>query len=314
MSWFLVGGAAIGAGVSSYGHDNWGWNKDAIWQGALVGGAGGYAASGMAGGGVGTTGVGAKTATGAKTIGTFNTATPFAQQAAQGLMPANMAGGGGLMAGLTQPLIPGMAFTSPMMLGAAGLTLAGGMSSRGSSFQDPISLSPEGKKLQKEYFATAKKQMTKAKAGDVSEKAFQDISRLKTAEGIRQRATQGTINVVQARAANIPKEQRGVGVVGGAFVKGQLADVGERMTGLFAPTSTLNVYRKEGLMNAAKQIQNIRNIENQTASLNYASSLAKWGAGQALGAQKGATIGSVATMMGGAQLQQAYLNQIKIAS
>ena len=25
MSWLIVGGAAIGAGVGSYGHDNWGW-------------------------------------------------------------------------------------------------------------------------------------------------------------------------------------------------------------------------------------------------------------------------------------------------
>lgn len=310
MSWFLVGGAAIGAGVGSYGHDNWGWSKDAIWQGALVGTAGGYVAGGAAGPAVaGTSG-----SSFAQTAASVESAWlgPTAMSATSSVV--GPAAGGGIMSALTTPLIPGMAFTNPLMLGAAGLTLAGGLSSRGSSFQDKIELSKEGKQLQKEYLASAKSQMAKAKKGDVSDKAFQDISALKTAEGIRQRRTQGTINTALATAANVPKEGRGKGVVGGALVKAQVVDVGERMTGLFAPTSTLNSYRKEALLNASRQIQNLSNIDNQTAAFSYGSSLAKWGAQQTLSAQRGAAIGSVAGMIGGSQLTSAYFNQMKIAS
>ena len=39
----ILAGAALGGGLGSYGHDNWGWSKDAIWQGAAAGGIGGYA-------------------------------------------------------------------------------------------------------------------------------------------------------------------------------------------------------------------------------------------------------------------------------
>lgn len=316
MSWFLVGGAAIGAGVGAYGQNQWGWSKDAIWKGALMGGGAGFAA-------------------GPSGFGLIGGATKSAVTAGSGSLPnmAGAVGAGGQMAGaasatgggvaatsagaggwLTKPLIPGMAFTNPLILGAGALTLASGGSSQGPSFQDKIELSKEGKKLQGQYTTAARGRLDKAKVGDVSDRAFQDISNLKTAEGIRQRATQGSINTIQARAGNVPKEARGGGVVGGAFVKAQVADVGERMTGLFAPTSTLNAYRKEELVNATKHIQNLANLDNQTASFNYSSSLANWNVNQALSGEKGAAIGSVAAMMGGTQLQTAYLNQMKIAS
>ena len=316
MSWFLIGGAAIGAGVGSYGHDNWGWSKDAIWQGALVGAGGGALAGGA--GGAGAAGAGAGTGAGAG--GTAAVGTAGSSLAGPPVALANAgvagsaAGSGGLLAGLTSPLVPGASFTSPLMLGAAGLTLAGGLSSRGSSFQDKLELSKEGKALQKQSLGVAKKQLTKAQAGDVGDKAFQDISNLKTAEGLRQRRTQGSINTIQATVANAPKTGRGTGTIGGSFVKAQLADVGERMTGLFAPTSALNNFRKEELINASKQIQNLSNIDNQTAAFSYGSSLAKWGAQQTLAAEKGAAIGSVARQIGGSQLTSAYLNQMKIAS
>ena len=313
MSWFLVGGAAIGAGVGSYGHDNWGWSKDAIWQGALVGGAGGALAGGAGGAGAGA-GAGSTVGGTGTLAGASVPAGATAVPGGFGFGAGAAAGGGGLLAGLTSPLVPGAAFTSPLALGAAGLTLAGGLSSRGSSFQDKIELSKEGKALQEQSLGVAKKQLTKAQAGDVSDKAFQDISNLKTAEGLRQRRTQGSINTIQATVANAPRSGRGTGTIGGSFVKAQLADVGERMTGLFAPESALNSFRKEELINASKQIQNLSNIDNQTAAFSYGSSLAKWGAQQTLSAEKGAAIGSVARQIGGSQLTSSYLNQMKIAS
>ena len=313
MSWFLVGGAALGAGVGSYGHDNWGWNKDAIWQGALVGGAGGYMAGASASAAPATSSITGSTAATKTTMG--GVGLEGAKVGVSGLpIAGTQTGAGGSLGGfLTKPLVPGLAFSNPLMLGAAGLALASGGAGQGSSFQDKISLSPEGEALQKEYFKTAKGQMEKAKAGNVSDKAFQDISNLKSAEGLRSRTTQGSINTVQANIGNQPKDSRGRGVVGGQFVKAQLADAGERMTGLFAPTSTLNLYRKEELLNATKNIQNLSNIDNQTAAFSYASSLSKWNASQVLSSQKGAAIGSVAAMMGGAQLSRAYSEQMKIA-
>ncbi len=303
MSWFLVGGAAIGAGVGSYGHDNWGWSKDAIWQGAAVGAGGGYLAGAAA--------TPAATGAGSMAYGGAGAAT------AKGVAAAGpvAAGAGAKTASsfLTKPLISGVAGSNPLMLGAAGLTLASGFGSQGSAFQDKIELTKEGKVLEKDWIESSKKRLTKAKKGDVSDRAFQDISIAKTAEGVRARKAEGAINTIQATVGNQPDIQRGTMTVGGGFVKAQLADTGERMTGLFAPTSILNNYRKEELINSIKNMQNINNLENQTASFNYGSSLAKWGANQAVASEKGAAIGSTLAMFGNAQLNTAYLNQMAIA-
>ena len=130
MSWFLVGGAAIGAGVGSYGHDNWGWSKDAIWQGAAVGGAGGY----MVGAGS-STAVATTSGTGG-IQGAATTGSQWASTAPPLWGGVTSTSSGGIMATLTKPLIPGIASSNPLMLGAAGLALAGAPSSQGSSFQD----------------------------------------------------------------------------------------------------------------------------------------------------------------------------------
>ena len=297
MSWFMVGGATLGAGVGSYGHDNWGWSKDAISQGAAVGAGGGYMAGGAGAAGTATS----------RLMG------PPVSLAGPGAV-SNAGGIAGLSGALTKPLVSGVAGSNPLMLGAAGLTMASAFSSQGSAYQDKIELSKEGKQLQKDYLSAAKTKMNKAKAGNVTDKAFQDISNAKSAEGYRYRVTQGAINTVQATAGNAPKSKRGTAMIGGGFVKAQLADTAERMTGLFAPTSILNNYRKEELLNATKAIQNLSNIDNQTAVFNYGSSLSKWGANQAVATEKGAALGSVARMFGNAQLNTAYMDQMKIAS
>jgi hypothetical protein len=325
MSWFLVGGAALGAGVGSYGHDNWGWSKDAIWQGALVGGAGGYAAGGLAGAGAAGAGTAGSTAigSGGSAIGSITAggampasmALPGASTvgAGAGMVAPAAASGGGLMSALTTPLVPGLSFTSPMMLGAAGLSAASASSAQGPAFQDKIKLTEEGKVLQKEYLGSAKERLDKAKAGDVTDRAFQDISNLKTAEGKRKRVTSRVIDTALATIDNQPRESRGTPVAGGSMVKAGLLEAGERMEGLFAPSSILNSYRKEELINASRQIQNLSNIDNQVGAFNYSSSLAKWSANQQLSAEKGAAYGGIASMFGSTQLNQAYLDQMKIA-
>ena len=309
MSWFLVGGAAIGAGVGSYGHDNWGWSKDAIWQGALVGGAGGYAAGGMAGAGAAggaTAGAGAgggatALGSGAGTYGTAGSAAALGTTGAAGNFGAAAFGTAG--AG-------GISMSNAMMLGQGAMGLMSGTSSQGSSFQDKMELTSEGKGLQKSYLAAGKERMSRAKAGNVSDIAFQDISNLKTAEGLRDRSVNRTMNTAQARIGNRETETLGGGALGGGYAKGLLANAGERMEGLFAPNSTLHNFRREELMNATKQIQNLNNLDNQTAMFNYSSSLSKWGANQQLATEKGQAIGQAAMNVGGMALTNAYMNKM----
>ena len=339
MSWILVG-AGVGAGVGSYGHDNWGWSKDAIWQGAAVGGAGGYA---MGAGGAATTGgasMGAAPAQAASAAGTgaaqFGSANWAAQGAGMvggggsaygtgvvaGYGPSAMAGvgqagaigGGGMMSGLSKPMIEGQAWSNPMMLGQAGMGLASAFSSSGQTPQQKVQLSAAGKKLQEETLKPAiKDQYEKAVSGDARDKAFGSISNLKTQEGARQRASMGILQKAQASMYNTKPNDRGDAAMGGAMLKGQLADAGERMDGLFAPTSALNAFTKEGLMNSVAQIQNMQNRENVVGQFNYQGNLAQWNANQMAASNKGAAIGQTAMMIGGSQLNQAYMDKYKNA-
>ena len=299
---FLMVGVGTGALVGSYGHDNWGWSKDAIWQGAAIGGVGGAAVGGMGGAGAaagGSAGGAAQAMGGSMSLAGSSTS-------------AFAAGGGGtgLMAGLSKPLIAGQAWSNPLMLGTAGMGLASAFSSSGQTPQQKVQLSAAGKELQDNtLYPAIKSQHQKALAGNANDKAFGAISNLKTQEGTRQRASQGILAKAQASMGNQKPEDRGGAVMGGAMLKSQMADAGERMDGLFAPTSVLNGFTKEGLMNSVAQIQNMQNRENVVGQYNYQGNLANWNANQVASANKGAAIGQVAMMVGGAQLDQAYRKQ-----
>ena len=285
---------------------------------ALVGTAG-------VGGAVGTTGLlgaGGSFGLGAGSIATglFGTAAAsstapmiggIADLAATATTTSGLIGAGGF--GATMGSLGSMAMANPLMLGQAALGLAGGLGSTGTAFQDKISLSAEGKQLEGDYLDTAKNNMDKAKKGNVTDNAFQDISNSKTAESMRARGAEQQIGTAQAMIGNESKDSRGMGVSGGQFVKGQLANAGEQMTGLFNKTSILNNYRKEDLMNATKSIQNVNNLDNQVASFNYASALSSWGANQQLASDKGAAIGNAIGMIGDASMNQAYKKQMQIA-
>lgn len=301
----ILAGAALGAGAGQL----MGGNTQSTLMGAGLGAGIGLGASAFGGAGAGSGGAfeSAYASGGATGLNSAVTA------ASTGNTATLTGASTGLFGMLSQPLIPGMSFTSPLLLGSAGLTLANAYGSKGASFQDPIALSAEGKALEKKSFDVAKNQLEKAKTGNVSDKIFNQISGLKSAEGIRQRQTEGMTNTALATAYNRKGTDRGYGAVGGSLVKAELSDSSERMTGLFAPTSLLNSARREELFNAIKQVQNLSNIENQTAVANYGSKLAQWSSNQMLASEKGAAIGSVAAMIGGSQLNSAYLNQMKIA-
>jgi len=284
-------GAAIGGGVGSYGHDNWGWSKDAIWQGAAVGGVGGYAVGGMAPNSAG-----------------LSTVAGEATQAGGTIAPAIGGGGGG------GSLVAGSGWSNALMLGSAGMGLASAFSSSGQTPESKVQLSAAGEELQSKTLKPAiKEQDNKAISGDARGKAFGAISNLKSQEGTRQRASMGVLQKAQASMYNTLPNDRGDAAVGGAILKGQMADAGERMDGLFAPTSALNAFTKEGLMNSVAQIQNMQNRENVVGQFNYQGNLAAWNANQMAASNKGAAIGQAAMMVGGSQLNQAYIERYKNA-
>ena len=200
----------------------------------------------------------------------------------------------------------GLSGGNALLLGSAGLTLASAFSSQGSSFQDKIRLSSEGKALQKDYATTAKETLDKRKAGDVNDLAFSDVHALKMNEGARNRGFQGAAQALTASIDNQGPNERGGITKGGNTVRALAQGAGERAKGLFAPTSTLNNYRREGLLNAVKDVGNRYALDNQVASCNYGGRLAEWQASNDRSANQGAAIGSVASMIGSSKMNNEY--------
>jgi hypothetical protein len=267
------------------GKDHWGWGDDAIWQGAAIGGAGG-AAIGMAGAGAGAG------------------ATPGMAFTSEMAIPGAAAAGGGGAA----------SWGNALMLGQAGLGLAQAFSSQGQAPTEKIKLSKQGEALKSQTVMPAvKEQYAKAISGNVSDKAFGAISNAKTQEGVRYRQSQSTLGKAYAEIGNRKDIDRGGAAAGGSLVKAQVADAGERMAGLFAPTSILNNFRKEELMNSISQIQNVQNRENVVGQFSYSSKLASWNANQQASAQKGAALGQVAQMYGSYKYNTAMMDQYKNA-
>lgn len=291
----VAGGAAIGAGIGQLA----GGDTESTLMGAGLGAGGGFAA----GGGLGALG-------GASSSAPLGTAANPAFSAGMAV-PGGGSTSGGIFGGLTSGLIPGQEWSSPLMLGTAGMNLMSASSSQGQSPQQKVDLSQEGKRLKKTWTSAIKQDLAKAKKGDVSDRAFADVSNLKSKEGNRSRASQAAISSANAVFSNTGYDSRGTPASGGNSVRTLMQEAGERMEGKFAPTSVLNSYSREALLNAVGQVQNVSNLDNQVASFNYQGRLAKWNANNMAAANKGAAIGSIASMMGGVQNEYAYNNQVK---
>lgn len=297
MSWAAVTWMAIGGGIGAGVGQISGGNTESTLKGAGIGaaaGLGGYAAFGGAGAGAGAI---ADTAGG---VGSSLAGPPVAL--ANAGVQGSMAGGSSLAS-----------LANPMMLGQAGLALAGAFSNTGSAFQDKVKISKQGKALKKTFAETAQATLEKRKTGDVNELAFGDIHRLKVSEGQRERKYSDTSQSLNATISNKGVSQRGTVTGGGSQLKATARAAGERVQGLFAPTSTLNNYRREGIMDAVKDLSNLYSLENQVASFQYGGQLSKWSSEQMLSADRGAAIGQSAAMIGGGMMNQAYLNRINAA-
>lgn len=301
MSWAAVTWMAIGAGVGAGVGQITGGNTKSTMQGAGYGaaaGLGGYAMFGGAGGAA--VGTGAKVGAGAGSTAPLGYGGGPA--AASWAQPIGTTGGGGLAS-----------LANPLMLGQAGLALAGAFSNTGTAFQQKVKISKEGEALKKTFATTAKATLEQRKKGDVSDLAFGDIHRLKVSEGQRERGFTDVSQNLAATIANKPRLSRGTVAGGGSQLKAISTATGERVRGLFAPTSTLNNYRREGLMNAVKDLSNLYSIENQVASFQYGGQLSNWQSEQMLATDRGAAIGQSAAMIGGGMMNQAYLNRINAA-
>ncbi len=320
MAWPILIGAAIGAGIGQAT----GGNTKSTLTGAGLGALGGWGYSAATGaGGVLGTGIGAGT-TAAKT----GAGLTFGQIGAN-FQTAGGAGGlitGGSLSNASgaSAWSLGSALSNPLLLGTAGMGLASAFTSTGTAFQDKIALKPEGRELmygkgnntftamnkQGGLVGNVRDQFAAASRGDTPEKAFRDISNLKEAEAWRNRATQGAQGELQGHIGNQQYGQRGTVAGGGQQVQMAKASAGERMQGLFAPYSALNDYKREELMNAIGNIQNIHNLENQTASINYRGALASWQVNQQLASQRGAAIGGAVNMLGTNALTSAYMHRM----
>jgi hypothetical protein len=308
-----VVGAGIGAGVGAMTGGN-------VGKSALIG-AGVGVGAGFGGAGLGYFGASAAGGVGAGSVATSATwgGLPGAVSpsygaigavgygSTSGLATAGAAGSAGLMSSLANPLL----------LGAAGMGLMAAFSEKGQNFQDKISLSAEGDKLLHGTGGladTTNKQFAAASKGATPEKAFQDVNKLKVSEAARNKNSQESLRASQSTISNQPDSRRGGMAGGGVLARAAVSDAGERMQGLFAPTSTLNNYKREELMNAVGNIQNVMNMENQTAQVNYQGALSKWQTNNMLATQKGAALGNVASMVGGFALNDAYMNRMNNAS
>jgi len=282
----MAAGAAWGAGVGQLTGGNTKSTLTGMGIGAatggVMGGMGSAASGGMSGDAIGMS---------PSMMGGGNFS-------AAGAMPGAGAGaiGGGTVAGAGAG---GANWGTALMLGSAGMGLAQAFSSQGQTPTQKIELSKQGKEFEQETLLPAvKEQYAKALKGNVSDKAFGAISTAKTQESVRARGSQSILAKAQAEMGNRQDIDRGGAASGGSFVKSQIADAGERMSGLFAPTSILNNFRKEELMNSVNQIQNVQNRENVVGQMAYSGNLAAWNANQQASAQKGAALGGVAQMIG----------------
>ena len=290
MSWFLVGGAAIGAGVGSYGHDNYGWSKDAIWQGAAVGAGAGYGAGAMAGAG-GTAGAGTAVAgTGGMaatpTMGTLATSgVGFGGVAGTGA--AATAAGTGITAGQ---------MAGYGMLGASALSTFAGGSSSGQAPSEKINLTGPGEDLYSNLQKTTENKRKSVESGDIGNLASQYIPGMLKSEGQANRAGQMALT---GRLGSLGDKNKKRGQVqGGSTAKQALAKSGARVDGLRAPGEWIGANIKEQYGNVQGMQGNLMNLEQQSPRLNYQANLARNSADLANRSSQGSAYANLARMGG----------------
>jgi hypothetical protein len=221
----------------------------------------------------------------------------------------SLIGGAAKMAG--SPLIAGQAWSSPFQLGAMGLGMAsafGGGGGSSSMMTLPV-VSPAIRKLDKTTKSKLKSNLNTASRGDVRDKAFGDIGKLRTSEGRRALEVSDVVNTAVNSVSNPINDGRGSVAAGGSMVRANIAESGERMAGLFAPSSVLNAYKRQELVNAMNDIATQKGTDLRVSSGIAGLQSAKDLAGRLEASDKGAAIGELIGGIGRSQLMSSYLNQ-----
>jgi len=313
----MLGGAIVGAGVGQLTGGNTKSTLTGMGIGAGVGGlAGGLFGVGGAGGWLTGT---AKTASAipAEFANHPGAAQYFTSGPGAANFASNVAAGAPNIGGpiATKASLAGV-LMNPLLIGATGIGLASAFSDKGQSFQDRIRLKPEGKELmygkisKGGYVNAVKQQYVEALSGKPSERAFQDVSNVKTIEAVKKKTTDAAFLDAQAKMANVNPINRGYAAPSGKMAEAAGEAATESMAGKFAPASILNNYSREDLMNAFGGIQNVQNLESQTAMINYQGNLAKYNAANYAAAQQGLGIGGTVSMVGRFMQDQAYINRL----
>lgn len=234
---------------------------------------------------------------------------------------ATGAGAGALFGGAKGALVGGLLGfgTSAMM----------GVGKGGSPQLMTAQLSPEGREMVygNRYFTgntsiekmgglvgSVRDQWEQAKQGAKPDKIAPQLSALTSKENARYDASKTAYNALQSTISNRGYLDRGYAAQGGFMGKLALQDASERMEGLFNPTSLLNQYRREELVNAMGKIQNIQNMENRVAITNFQGQLTKALSDQLQSAQRGAMIGGALQFAGNFALNQAYMTRLGMIS
>lgn len=144
-----------------------------------------------------------------------------------------------------------------------------------------IRLTEEGEKLQEKTFETIKKQREEGLMPPNLASIY--IGRIKKQEGERARAGRGLLSAAATRR---------VGTGGG--VGAALTEAGARMEGLAAPEKWRAGQKEEEFLSALTNLQNIRNLELQTAPLKAQSQFIQRGLGRMRGAGQGQALGDIA--------------------
>lgn len=307
MSWAAVTWTTVGAGIGAAvgeSQKGGGWKKGAMIGGAV--GLGGSFLLGGAGAGAGAGGGTAGTMTpAAPALDTVASAGVTASGAANPLGTAVATTGGSGGASIFNPATLG----SALMLGQAGLGIAQAFNKSGSQMVEKIEMSPEGKALMNDYSNEAFNNLAKRKTGNVNDKAFGAIHKAKVGEERRQDSFETASGAVAGTVFNAKPVNRGTAAIGGNTLRNQVSNSGQRLRGLFAPSSILNNFRREELFNAVKQVNNVYALEHQTASFEYGSNLSQWLADQRADADRGAAIGNAMGMMGSHMMMNAYVKR-----
>lgn len=161
-----------------------------------------------------------------------------------------------------------------------GLGAAQAFSSSGFAPSAKVPLSPEGARLEKTYFETAKKQYETGLMPANLASIF--IGGIKRKEGQRHRAARGLLSGLA-----------GADVRTGQGVRAALTEGGSRMEGLTAPAQWRTGAREQEFRSGLTNLSNIRNLQLQTPLLKAQAGFAGSMIERMRGARQGQALGDI---------------------